>query len=160
VTRFGTAARAARLGRTDLAGKTGTTNEFVDAWFAGYQPALVGISWVGFDQPKTLGKNQTGGVVALPIWVSYMERTLKDIPEMPREMPSGVVVVPSGPYPAGGETRAIPEFFYKEAVPPPEVLRPPVASPPAPPPGPQPGLQPGPAPAPVEQITIPTPPPA
>ncbi|TMG74450.1 MAG: penicillin-binding protein, partial [Betaproteobacteria bacterium] len=160
VTRFGTAARAARLGRTDLAGKTGTTNEFVDAWFAGYQPALVGISWVGFDQPKTLGKNQTGGVVALPIWVSYMERTLKDIPEMPREMPPGVVVVPTGPYPAGGETRSIPEFFYKEAVPPPEVLRPPVATPPAPPSGPPPGPQPGPAPAPVEQITIPTPPPA
>jgi penicillin-binding protein 1A len=55
VTRVGTAARAARLGRSDLAGKTGTTNEFVDAWFAGYQPALVAISWVGFDQPKTLG---------------------------------------------------------------------------------------------------------
>src|SRR5919198_385893 len=124
VTRVGTAARAARLGRTDIAGKTGTTNEFVDAWFAGYQPALVGISWVGFDQPKTLGKNQTGGVVALPIWISYMERALKDIPEMPREMPPGVVVVPTGPYPAGGETRSIPEYFYKEAVPPPEVLRP------------------------------------
>src|SRR5687767_11049920 len=59
VTRYGTAARAARLGRVDLAGKTGTTNEFVDAWFAGYQPALVAIAWVGFDQPKTLGKNQT-----------------------------------------------------------------------------------------------------
>src|SRR5689334_18800759 len=136
VTRIGTAARAARLGRSDIAGKTGTTNEFVDAWFAGYQPALVGISWVGFDQPKTLGKNQTGGVVALPIWVSYMERALKDTPDMPREMPPGVVVVPTGPFAAGGETRAVPEFFYKEAVPPPEVLRPPVLTPvtPAPPP--------------------------
>src|SRR5258706_6661106 len=72
VTRYGTGARAARLGRNDLAGKTGTTNEFVDAWFAGYQSSLVGIAWVGFDQPKTLGKNQTGGVVALPIWVSFM----------------------------------------------------------------------------------------
>src|SRR5256885_2271179 len=68
VTRYGTAARVARLGRTDLAGKTGTTNEFVDAWFAGYQPHLVGIAWVGFDQPRTLGKNQTGSIVALPIW--------------------------------------------------------------------------------------------
>src|SRR5437588_1961301 len=161
VTRFGTAARAARLGRPDLAGKTGTTNEFVDAWFAGYQPALVGMSRVGFDQPKSIGQKRTGGVVALPIWVSYMERTLKDIPEMPREMPPGVVVVPTGPYPAGGETRSIPEFFYKEAVPPPEVLRPPVASPPPPPPavqlgpqpGPQPAPQPGPAPAPGEQPT-------
>ena len=126
VTRSGTAARAARLGRPDLAGKTGTTNEFVDAWFAGYQPSLVGIAWVGFDQPRTLGKNQTGGVVALPIWVGYMEQVLKDVPEMPREMPPGIVVLPTGPYPSlSGETKLVPEFFYKEAVPPPEVLRPP-----------------------------------
>src|SRR5258706_1298275 len=125
VTRVGTGARAARLGRSDLAGKTGTTNEFVDAWFAGYQPSLVAIAWVGFDQPKTLGKNQTGGVVALPIWVSYMEKALKDVPEMPREMPPGIVVLPTGPYPtAGGESRMVPEFFYQEAVPPPEVLQP------------------------------------
>src|SRR5256885_1106818 len=125
VTRVGTAARAGRLGRSDLAGKTGTTNEFVDAWFAGYQPSLVAIAWVGFDQPKTLGKNQTGGVVALPIWVSYMEKALKDVPEIPREMPPGIVVLPTGPYPtAGGESRMVPEFFYQEAVPPPEVLQP------------------------------------
>ena len=144
VTRIGTAARAARLGRTDLAGKTGTTNEFVDAWFAGYQPALVAISWVGFDQPKSLGKNQTGGVVALPIWVSYMEKALKDVPEMPREVPPGVAVVPTGPFPnVSGETRLVPEYFYQEAVPPPEVLRPPVPAPAAttPPSGaPTPGL--------------------
>src|SRR5918999_4095553 len=100
VTRSGTAARAARLGRADLAGKTGTTNEFVDAWFSGYQPSLVAISWVGFDQPKSLGKNQTGGVVALPIWLGYMEKVLGDIPEMPRTVPPGVVAVPTGPYPA------------------------------------------------------------
>src|SRR5207253_9425907 len=103
VTRYGTAARATRLGRSDLAGKTGTTNEFVDAWFAGYHPQLVGISWMGFDQPKSLGKNQTGGVVALPIWIGYMEKALKDTPDMPREMPPGVVVVPTGPFAAGGE---------------------------------------------------------
>ena len=135
VTRVGTAARAARLGRSDLAGKTGTTNEFVDAWFAGYQPTLVAIAWVGFDQPKSLGKNQTGGVVALPIWVSYMEKALKDVPEMPREMPPGIVVLPTGPYPtAGGETRMVPEFFYQEAVPPPEVLQPGPTVEPVPPP--------------------------
>jgi penicillin-binding protein 1A len=152
VTRIGTAARAARLGRSDIAGKTGTTNEFVDGWFAGYQPALVGISWMGFDQPKTLGKNQTGSVVALPIWVSYMEKALKEIPEMPREMPPGVVVVPTGPFPATpGDTRLAPEYFYQEAVPPPEVLRP------EPPPQPVipatvqpvPGVQPAPAAQPV-----------
>src|SRR5512134_3224477 len=125
VTRSGTAARAARLGRADLAGKTGTTNEFVDAWFAGYQPGLVAISWVGFDQPKTLGKNQTGGVVALPIWLGYMEQVLKDYPEQPRVVPPGVVAVPTGPYPsASGESKMVPEFFYQEAVPPPEVLQP------------------------------------
>src|SRR5438477_6612742 len=142
VTRYWTGARAARLGRNDLAGKTGTNNDLWDAWFAGYQPALVAISWVGFDQPKTLGKNQTGGVVALPIWVSYREKILKDVPEMPREMPPGIVVVPTGPYPsAGGESRLVPEFFYREAVPPPEVLHP------APPMGeqpPQPVAQPNP----------------
>jgi penicillin-binding protein 1A len=126
VTRVGTAARAARLGRTDLAGKTGTTNEFVDAWFAGYNPALVAVSWVGFDQPKTLGKNQTGSVVALPIWLGYMEKVLGEYPEMLRELPEGVVAVPTMQYPAVlGETRAVPEFFYREAVPPAEVLQPP-----------------------------------
>jgi penicillin-binding protein 1A len=123
VTRSGTAARAARLGRTDLAGKTGTTNEFVDAWFAGYQPQLVGIAWMGFDQPKSLGKNQTGGVVALPIWLGYMEKMLKEIPEAPRSVPPGVVSVPvMGMH---GEGRLAPEYFYREAVPPPEVLQPP-----------------------------------
>jgi penicillin-binding protein 1A len=138
VTRYGTAARVARLGRGDLAGKTGTTNEFVDAWFAGYQPNLVGIAWVGFDQPRTLGKNQTGGIVALPIWVSYMEKVLKEIPEARREVPPGVVSVQLGPAP--GDIRpGASEFFYKESVPPPEVLNP------APPPEPIPV----PAPAPV-----------
>ena len=122
VTRFGTAARAARLGRTDLAGKTGTTNEFVDAWFAGYQPSLVAIAWMGFDQPKTLGKNQTGGVVALPMWLGYMERMLKQVPAMPREPPPGVISVPV--MGVQGEGQLAPEYFYREAVPPPEVLQP------------------------------------
>ena len=135
VTRSGTAARAARLGRTDLAGKTGTTNEFVDAWFAGYQPALVAVSWVGFDQPKTLGRNQTGGVVALPIWLGYMERVLGDIPEMSRTAPDGVVTVPVLQFAAPpGDAKTIPEFFYREAVPPPEVLQPPPPPPVEPPP--------------------------
>ena len=126
VTRYGTAARAARLGRTDIAGKTGTTNEFVDAWFAGYQPTLVGISWVGFDQPRTLGRNQTGGIVALPMWIGYMEKALKDVPEAPRTMPAGVVSVPIGPLPgASGDAKSVPEYFYSESVPPPDVLNPP-----------------------------------
>ena len=120
--------RAARLGRSDLAGKTGTTNEFVDAWFAGYQPSLVGIAWVGFDQPKSLGRSQTGGVVALPMWLGYMEKMLKGVPEMPREVPPGVVSVPVlGMH---GESRFTPEYFYREAVPPPEILAPPPPPPP------------------------------
>ena len=123
VTRYGTAARAARLGRVDLAGKTGTTNEFVDAWFAGYQPALVAVSWVGFDQPKTLGRNQTGGVVALPIWLGYMEQVLAEYPEMSRRVPEGIVALPTGPL-AGESTKMVPEYFYREAVPPPDVLQP------------------------------------
>ena len=134
VTRFGTAARAGRLGRSDLAGKTGTTNEFVDGWFAGYQPSLVAVSWVGFDQPKTLGKNQTGSVVALPIWLGYMEQALKDIPEQPRSVPPGVVAMPTMSI-SGESTKLVPEFFYQEAVPPPDVLQPPpppVQTPPPP----------------------------
>jgi penicillin-binding protein 1A len=130
VTRYGTAARVARLGRSDLAGKTGTTNEFVDAWFTGYQPSLVGVAWVGFDQPRTLGKNQTGGVVALPIWIDYMETVLKDVPPSSREQPPGIVVMPTAPVtPPAGDAKLVPEFFYEEAVPPPEVLRPPAPLP-------------------------------
>jgi penicillin-binding protein 1A len=132
VTRYGTAARATRLGRNDLAGKTGTTNEFVDAWFAGYQPNLVGIAWMGFDQPKSLGRNQTGAAVALPIWIGYMEKALKDVPEAPRTVPVGVVSVPV--MGVLGEGRLAPEYFYQEAVPPPEVLQPivPLVAPPGP----------------------------
>ncbi len=144
VTKSGTGARAARLGRADLAGKTGTTNEFVDAWFAGYQPALVGIAWVGFDQPRTLGKNQTGAVVALPLWLGYMEKVLPEMPEESRLLPPGIVALPLGPISGvPGEARLVPEFFYEEAVPPREVLIPPpplqptpetpAAPPPAPP---------------------------
>ena len=130
VTRYGTAARVARLGRSDLAGKTGTTNEFVDAWFAGYQSTLVGISWVGFDQPRTLGKNQTGSLVALPIWLEYMDAVLKEVPQTVRDVPAGVVSVPTGVFPATpGDTRLFPEFFYEEAIPPPDVLRPPAPLP-------------------------------
>jgi penicillin-binding protein 1A len=119
VARVGTAARTASLGRRDIAGKTGTTNEFIDAWFAGYNPALVGVAWVGFDQPRTLGRNQTGGLVALPIWTGYMARALKDVPEMPRVMPDGVVTADTFEMGLGALTEAkhIPEYFYREFVP-------------------------------------------
>ena len=82
VTIYGTAARAsATLKRRDLAGKTGTTNEHVDAWFCGYQRTVVACSWTGFDQPKSLGGGETGGSVSLPAWIGYMAKVLKDVPE-------------------------------------------------------------------------------
>jgi len=92
VVNYGTATRALSLGRKDLAGKTGTTNENVDAWFCGYTPSLVGIAWIGFDQPRTLGTNETGAVAALPIWIAFMQRALKGVPEKPIEKPDRIVV--------------------------------------------------------------------
>ena len=92
VTRFGTAARAgATLKRADLAGKTGTTNDHLDAWFAGYQASVVGVAWIGFDQPKKLGGQETGGVAALPIWIGYMQKALKSMPEAMPQAPEGLV---------------------------------------------------------------------
>jgi penicillin-binding protein 1A len=119
VVRRGTATRALSLKRGDLAGKTGTTNDFIDAWFCGYQPTLVGIAWIGFDQPKKLGNGETGGSAALPIWIGYMEKALKNVPESFMEAPAGLVTInvpadPSGKNPAGTET----EFIYKESLPP------------------------------------------
>ena len=119
VARVGTAARTASLGRKDIAGKTGTTNEFIDAWFAGYNPALVGVAWVGFDLPKSLGRNQTGGLVALPIWTGYMEKALQGVPDMQRIVPEGVVTADTfeiGPA-ALSDAKHIPEYFYAEFVP-------------------------------------------
>jgi len=117
VMRYGTGARAMVLGRQDLAGKSGTTNDYIDAWFSGYQPTLVGIAWVGFDQPKKLGPGETGSVTALPIWMSYMGKALKGIPEMVQRNPEGVVVVKvneNGLQSPDGR----PEFFFRENVPP------------------------------------------
>ncbi len=89
----GTAARArAVLKRGDVAGKTGTTNESVDAWFSGYTPNLVATAWLGFDQPKSLGSRETGGGVALPIWLDYMQDALKGVPEgKQRPRPDGLL---------------------------------------------------------------------
>jgi len=87
----GTARRAMGLGRTDLAGKTGTTNDSQDAWFAGYHPKLVALTWVGFDQPRSLGERETGGGLALPIWMGFMSEALKKLPPGPRVPPKGVV---------------------------------------------------------------------
>ena len=97
VTIYGTAARAsATLKRQDLAGKTGTTNEYVDAWFCGYQMTIAACAWMGFDQPRKLGDKETGGAAALPIWIGYMGRALKDVPQQTLPAPDGLVSYGSG----------------------------------------------------------------
>jgi penicillin-binding protein 1A len=94
VTRSGTAAKAqATLKRPDLYGKTGTTNDSMDAWFAGFQPSLTAVSWIGYDTPRKLGDRETGGGLSLPIWISFMEHALKNVPVTEPEPPEGVINV-------------------------------------------------------------------
>jgi len=114
VVRVGTATRALSLNRTDLAGKTGTTNEFVDAWFCGYNAALVAVAWIGFDQPKTLGPGETGAQAALPIWISYMAKVLKGTPAAEVAMPDGVVGVKVNAETGLRDEAGLTEFFFSE----------------------------------------------
>lgn len=122
VVRSGTAARAMKLGRNDLAGKTGTTNEFVDAWFNGFHPSLVAVAWIGFDNPRSLGRGETGANAALPIWMDYMAKVLKGVPEAQFPVPEGVVEARINPNTGllDRTGNGIPEFFYQENVPPAE----------------------------------------
>lgn len=99
VTARGTAAKAqAQLQRPDLYGKTGTTNDAVDAWFAGWAPGIVGVAWIGHDEPESLGERESGGGLALPVWIEAMARALKGVPVQPLTPPEGVV-------PVGGDWR-------------------------------------------------------
>ena len=109
VVRRGTATRALVLKRGELAGKTGTTNDYVDAWFAGFHPDLVAVSWMGHDQPRNLGRGETGGSAALPMWVNFMRTALKSLPEKLPARPDGLVAVHTG---SGRE-----EFLYRENLP-------------------------------------------
>ena len=94
VTRSGTAAKAqAQLKRPDIYGKTGTTNDSLDAWFAGYQREVVAVVWIGYDQPKKLGDRETGGGLALPVWIEYMTYALRNIPVSEPAAPEGIVNV-------------------------------------------------------------------
>ncbi len=94
VARSGTAARAqASLKRVDLYGKTGTTNDSIDTWFAGYQPTLTAIVWMGYDNPRSLGDRETGGGLSLPVWINFMETALKGVPVTEPSAPQGVVSV-------------------------------------------------------------------
>ncbi len=118
VVKHGTAMRAMELGRQDLAGKTGTTTDSKDAWFAGFHPTLVAVTWIGYDNPQSLGEKETGGGAALPIWMGYMEKMLKGVPEVEYSVPEHVVTArindnglrdPNGPRT---------EYFYEENLPP------------------------------------------
>jgi penicillin-binding protein 1A len=92
VARSGTAAKAqATLKRPDIYGKTGTTNDSMDAWFAGFQPTLVGVVWMGYDTPRNLGARETGGGLSLPIWINFMQTALKGVPVVEPPAPEGVV---------------------------------------------------------------------
>ena len=121
VVRRGTAKRAMQLGRQDLAGKTGTTNDQHDAWFAGYNDSLVTVSWMGFDTPQSLGAQETGGSAALPIWVNFMAVALKGVPENSFEQPEGLVSVRINPetglLAGAGSPNAIFEVFPEDALP-------------------------------------------
>ncbi len=133
VVKHGTGIRAMQLGRQDLAGKTGTTSDSVDAWFCGFQPTVVGIAWMGFDQPRSLGGKETGGGAALPIWMSYMEKVLKNVPEAQYSMPDNMVAVRIDDNGRRDDNGTREEYFYKEN---------------------EPGVQP--APAPVESGKLPS----
>jgi penicillin-binding protein 1A len=121
VIRGGTGARAMALGRVDLAGKTGTTNEQLDAWFAGFQRHLCAVAWIGYDIPRTLGDGETGAVAALPIWMAYAGTVLKSIPEELHVAPEGVVAVAINAETGLRDKNAAKpmiEYFYHENVPP------------------------------------------
>ena len=123
VIKRGTATKANSLGRQDIAGKTGTTNNQIDAWFAGYSPKQVAVTWIGYDQPRSLGKDETGGKAALPIWIRYMATALRGIPDEPINPPDGVMVLKIDPLlgiQIEEDEEGIYEYFYQEN-PPPEV---------------------------------------
>ncbi len=92
VTRYGTGADATKkLARRDIAGKTGTTSDSMDGWFAGYGANVVGVAWMGYDEPKSLGGREFGATLAMPIWIDYMRVALAKRPEQERKTPEGVV---------------------------------------------------------------------
>ena len=121
VIRHGTGRRALVLRRSDLAGKTGTTNDQRDAWFAGFNPALVSIAWVGFDDPRPLGSHETGARAALPMWIDYMRAALAGTEEIPLVQPPGIVSVRidarTGELATADSPETLFEFFRADHVP-------------------------------------------
>ena len=121
VVKKGTARRAQQLKRNDLAGKTGTTNDQKDAWFSGYVDSMVATTWVGFDQPASLGKKEFGSTAALPIWIDFMEIALKDVPQTKRQQPDKMVTIKidetTGELARPGDPSAVEEIFRAERTP-------------------------------------------
>jgi penicillin-binding protein 1A len=117
----GTGRQARSLGRSDLAGKTGTTNDQRDAWFCGYNAVLATTTWVGFDQLQPLGSGETGGRAALPMWIAYMEKALQGVPAAHQPPPDGLVTVridpATGLLPGPGQTNTLFETFRAGEVP-------------------------------------------
>ncbi len=113
VIRSGTARRALALGRDDLAGKTGTTNDRRDAWFAGYNAGLVAVSWIGFDQERSLGSGEEGGRTALPMWVYFMREALRDRPDQRLGMPEGVITARVSPLTGAMASLDDPDAFFE-----------------------------------------------
>ena len=118
VVRRGTARKALALNRQDLAGKTGTTNDYIDAWFTGFNSSVATTVWVGFDDPRSMGRGEAGSATALPIWVDYMKTGLDDIPEDDSELPnyieSGFVNRNTGKRTDQFDPDATPEVFAIE----------------------------------------------
>ena len=113
VIKRGTGRRAMAMGRDDLAGKTGTTNESKDSWFSGYNGDYVTTVWAGFDQPESLGRNEYGGTVALPIWMSYMSAALKDRPSHLPAEPEGILTLRIDPYSGRAALPGTPDAYFE-----------------------------------------------
>jgi len=121
VIKRGTAKSAQSLGRDDLAGKTGTTNDQIDAWFSGFNSRLVTTTWVGFDNNRELGRGEFGGVAALPIWIDYMKTALEGVPTSLNPQPDGIVTVnidpETGERSLPSDPNSIEEIFLQESAP-------------------------------------------
>jgi penicillin-binding protein 1A len=113
VIKLGTGRRALALGRGDIAGKTGTTNESKDAWFSGYNADYVTTVWTGFDQPESLGRKEFGGTVALPIWMNYMGAALKGLPPHTQPEPEGILSLRVDPVSGRAATPGTPGAYFE-----------------------------------------------
>ena len=121
VVQRGTAVRAKALGRKDIAGKTGTTNDQIDAWFSGYNDQVVTTAWVGFDNQRHMGRRETGGRAALPMWINFMRVALDGMPENLQEQPEGLVTIridaETGKRADSNTTKSLFELFREENAP-------------------------------------------